>query len=271
MAGSWWARAGKPVALGVLAFTLALAGCGRTTSTPTPSPTATPTVAATPTRAATASPGGTVARATRTASPVANPAAVTAAYANLRKLDSYHLDMTVTGLSRLIPFGAGDTLTYRIDYYQGNQRVQLVDPSGATQEYLKIGNKTYSVIDGQATELPSPPLLLMLPDLLYSNLTAPGVTTFTMAGEERINDRATTKYDGSGQVAALASNPLLAPAVAGASGDIAGQVWVDREGGFLVASDLRLNLTAPQPGMTTLRLDTTKVNDPQAQPIELPR
>ncbi len=217
----WRARSARPLAAGALALTVALAACGGAASTPTPTaapPTATPTRAPTattapsPTRAAPVSPTGTAARATvtRAASPspvAANPAAVTAAYANLQKLDSYHLDIVVSGLSKVIPFGLGDTLTYRIDYYKGNQRVQLVDGSGATQEFLKIGDRTYSIINGQAVELPTPPILLTLPDLLYSNLTAPGVTTFTAAGEERVNDRAATKYTGSGQLAGLAGNP----------------------------------------------------------------
>lgn len=269
-----WAWGGKVVAGIGLTAALALAACGGARATPTPPPTptraATATTAATAARAATAPTGGAAARATRTATAAPNPAAVTGAYVNLQKLDSYHLDVTVSGLNRLLPVGLGDTLIYRIDYYKGNQRVQLVDSAGATQEYLKIGNKAYQVANGQATELPTLPLLLTLPDLLYPTLTAPGVTSFTAAGEERVNDRATTRYNGAGQLATLSSNPLLAAALAGASGEISGPVWIDRDGGFLVAGELKLTLAAPQPGTATLRFDTTRVNDPQAKPIALP-
>jgi hypothetical protein len=41
----------------------------------------------------------------------------------------------------------------------------LIDGSGATQEYYKIGNKTYLVVAGQSSEV-SAPILLTLPDLL---------------------------------------------------------------------------------------------------------
>lgn len=266
----WRTRGGKAVAVIGLAVVLTLAACGGSRATPTPPPTPTPTATATATATATPPRAATAARVTRTATAAPNPVAVTGAYVNLQKLDSYHLDVTVSGLNRLLPVGLGDTLIYRIDYYKGNQRVRLVDSAGATQEYLKIGNKTYQVANGQATELPTPPLLLTLPDLLYPTLTAPGVTTFTAAGEERVNDRATTRYNGSGQLAGLSTNPLLAAALAGASGEISGPVWIDRDAGFLVAGELKLTLSAPQPGTVTWRFDTTNVNDPQAQPIALP-
>ena len=288
-----WGRSGHGragILLGGLVLALVLAACGGSAPTPTPTvaPTAIPTATTVPTRppatatraAAPAEGGGatrtatasraTATRGTATAAVAlrANPAAVTSAYTNLQRLPSYQLDITVTGLGALIPFGLGDNLTYRIEANGGNQRVQLIDGSGVTQEYYKIGNKTYLVVAGQSSEVPVP-ILLTLPDLLYANLTAPGVTTFTAAGTEERNGRSATKYNGRGQLAGLAGNPLLAAALAGAAGEITGSIWIATTGDYLVAGDLNLSLTAPQPGTTRVRMDVTRVG--AVSPIELPR
>jgi hypothetical protein len=278
---------------GGLAIMIVLAACGGSAPTPTPTvaPTAIPTATTVPTRppatataiatrAAPAESGGVtrtvtaaVGTATRggttaTIALPANPAAVTSAYTNLQRLDSYQLDIAVTGLGALIPFGLGDNLTYRIEANGGNQRVQLIDGSGATQEYYKIGNKTYLVVAGQSSEI-SAPILLTLPDLLYANLTAQGVTTFTAAGTEERNGRSTTRYNGRGQLAGLAGNPLLAAALASAAGEITGPIWIATPGDYLIAGDLNLNLTAPQPGTTRVRMDVTRIG--AVGPITLPR
>jgi len=125
------------------------------------------------------------------------------------------------------------------------------------------------VENGKATEISSLPLIYTLPDLLYGTLTAPGAMTFTAAGSEQVNDRSTTKYVGTGTLARLSSNPLLAVALAGASGDIAGSIWVDTRDSFLVAGDLSVSLAAPRTGTTKLRMDVTKVN--QIAPITVPK
>ena len=266
----------KRVAAG-LALGLLLAGCGRSNPTATPvPPTATATVAPTATQAATPipnvmpTPGATPGRAGATpGTPVANPAAVSAAYANLAKLDSYHLEIVVTDIGNLLQFGLGSKLSYSIDYSKGDQRIVIDDGTGTKQEAYKVGGKFYSVSNGVATETPSLPLIFTLPDLLYGTLTAPGAMTFTASGEERVNDRATTKYTGAGTLARLSANPMLALALGGATGDIAGPVWIDTRESFLVAGDLAVNITAPRTGTTKLRMDVTKVN--QGGAITLPR
>src|SRR5262249_18710286 len=163
-------------------------------------------------------------------------------------LDSYHLEIKADGVGTLIPLGAGNTLTYVIDANGGNQRIVIDDGSGTKQEGYKVGGKSYLVQNGQATDVASLPLLFTLPDFLYNPLTGPGVMTFTAAGNEQVNGRATTRYNGTGQLARLSSNPLFALALPNAQGDISGPIWVDSQGNFLVAADLAINVTAPQAG-----------------------
>lgn len=281
MGGSRWRVRGTVAGgLTVLALMVVLAACGGSPSTPTPTaaPTRAPTARVVPTRTATrgtptrtgvATPGSPRPGGTGTAAPVANPAAVTSAYAALQRLDSYRLDITANGLNALIPFGVGDTLTYQIEARGGNQRVTITDGAGGTQEAYRVAGKNYLVAAGQVTEVTALPLIFTLPDLLYTNLTAPGVTTFTAAGNERVNGRATTRYNGNGQLATLAGNPLLAAALGNVRGEIAGTIWVDSPGDFLVAGDLQVNVAAPQAGTAKLRMDVTQVG--QVGPIELPR
>ena len=259
-------RGAGALALGLAAL-LALAACGASptpTPSPVPSPTPAPTPTPVPTRAAaqgSPSPG---------ASPAANPAAVTAAFANLQRLDSYHLEITASGFDKLLPtVGLAGTVTITTDYNKGNQHTIVSDSSGARQEAYKVGDKVYLVDNGQVTEATNLPLLFSLPDLLYLNLTQPGATTFTQAGNEQVNGRATTKYTGTGSLTRLAANPLLATALAGAAGDINATVWVDQAGGFLVAGDIAVNITAPSAGTAKMRLDTTRVGE--VGPIQPPR
>ena len=269
-------RVGAVLVLGAL-----LVGCGRSSPTATPvPPTTVPTVAATATRPATPSPIATPAGTPGTpgtpgatpggtpGTPAANPAAVATAYANLAKLDSYHMEIVVTDIGNLLQFGLGNKLTYSIDYNKGDQRIVIDDGTGVKQEALKVGGKFYTVTNNVATETTSLPLLYTLPDLLYSTLTAPGAMTFTAGGNEQINDRAATKYNGTGTLARLASNPLFAIALAGSAGDIEGPIWVDSRESFLVAGDITVKVAAPRSGTTKLRMDVTKVN--QVGPITLP-
>jgi hypothetical protein len=265
----------RPAAALSIALTLGVAACGGSpTATPPPTATATPAPTATSTprpTATTAAANGTATRASGSPSAGAtpNPVAVTSAYANLQKLDSYHLEIKADGVGTLIPLGIGNTLTYVIDANGGNQKIVIDDGTGAKQEGYKVGGKTYLVQNGQVTEATSLPLLFTLPELLYTAVTAPGVMTFTPAGNEQVNGRATTKYNGTGQIARLASNPIFALALPNAQGDINGPIWVDSQGNFLVAGDLNLNLTAPQTGTARLRLDVTRVG--QVGPITVPK
>ena len=266
----------------LLLLAVVLVACGRSNPTPTPVvPTATATVAATatvpptPTPSAApslaATPGGTpgTPRAGTPGTPAANPAAVATAYANLAKLDSYHMEIVVTDIGNLLQFGLGNRLVYAIDYHKGDQRIVIDDGTGTKQEAYKVGGKFYTVTGGVATEVSSLPLLYTLPELLYSTLTAPGAMTFTASGNEQVNDRAATKYAGTGTLARLASNPLFAIALAGTAGDIAGPIWIDTRESFLVAGEIAVNVTAPRTGTTKLRMDVTKVN--QGGAITLPR
>jgi hypothetical protein len=267
-------RAAAILALGVL-----LVACGRSSPTATPLPTATPTVAPTATKTATptlapatparsgATPGGTPG--TPGGTPAANPAAVSAAYTNLSKLDSYHMEIVVTDIGNLLQFGLGNKLTYSIDSNKGDQKIVYDDGSGTKQEAYKVGGKYYTVTNGVATAVTSLPLQFTLPDLLYSTLTAPGAMVFTIAGSEQVNGRATTKYIGTGSLARLSTNPIMAVALAGASGDLAGPIWIDTQQGFLVAGDIAVNVTVPTKGTTRLRIDVTQVN--QVGPITLPK
>ena len=127
-----------------------------------------------------------------------NPVAVTSAYANLQKLDSYHLEIKADGVGSCIPLGIRNNLTYMIDANSGNQQIMIDDGPATKQEGYKVGGKIYLVQNGQVTEATSLPLLFTLPELLYTSLTAPGAMTFTAAGNEQINGRATTKYNGTG-------------------------------------------------------------------------
>jgi hypothetical protein len=266
-----------------VAFTLGLAACGGGDPTATPPPpTLAATVAPATARPATAtsvptrpSASGT-ATATRPtsgtpgtpANATPNPVAVTAAYSNLQKQSSYHLEIRAEGIGTLVPLGIGNTLVYTIDANGGNQKIEIDDGSGTKQEGYKVGSKYYLVTNGVAAEQTSLPLIFTLPDLLYNSLTAPGVMTFTSAGSEQVNGRQTTKYNGSGQVARLAANPIFALALPNAQGDVSGPLWVDTAGNFLVAGDLTINLTAPQPGTARLRLDVTQIG--QVAPITAP-
>ena len=284
-----WTRPGRlAVAPALLALALSIAACGARTPTPTatrtsaPSPTAAraaatppPATSPTATRPAAASPARVGSPGTPgsprppLASPIANPAAVVSAFDNLKRLDSYHLEIRATGLDRIVP-GAGSSLTITTDYYRGDQRTVIEGAPGGKQEAYKIGDRVYLVDpNGQVTEPPSMPLLFTLPDLLYLNLTSPGITTFTQAGSEQVNGRTTTRYNGTGNLARLAANPLLAGALAGATGEIRATVWVDAQAGFLVAADLAIETTAPQAGTARMRMDVTGVN--QGNPIRPPR
>jgi len=278
-------RLAPPLAALSVALTLGLAACGGGDPTATPPP---PTLAATVAPVATALPAtatvvptrpsasGT-ATATRLtggtpgtpANATPNPVAVTAAYSNLQKQSSYHLEIRAEGIGTLVPLGIGNTLIYTIDANGGNQKIVIDDGSGTKQEGYKVGTKYYLVTNGVAAEQTSLPLIFTLPDILYNSLTAPGVMTFTSAGTEQVNGRQTTKYNGSGQVARLAANPIFALALPNAQGDISGPLWVDTAGNFLVAGDLTINLTAPQPGTARLRLDVTQIG--QVAPITAPR
>jgi hypothetical protein len=206
--------------------------------------------------------------ATSGSTPATNTSGVASAYTNLQKLDSYHLEILVTGLDVLLPVGLGDKLNYTIDVNHGNQHIIVVDGTGAKQEAYQVGGKSYLVTNGQAAETTSLPLVFTLPSLLYSSMTAPGAVAFTAVSDEQVNGRATTRYDGKGHLKDLSSNPLIALALAGADGDISGPIWIDRDQSFLVASDQTINLTTPRQGTTKLRMDVTKVG--QVGPIELP-
>ena len=186
---------GRTAAALVLAATLA--ACGRSSPTATPIP-PTPTATVAPTATATATPipniqatprpgqvpsGGTPGTpGTTGGTPVPNPAAVSSAYANLAKLDSYHLEIVVTDIGNLLQFGLGNKLTYSIDYNKGDQRIVIDDGTGTKQEALRVGGKFYTVANGVATETGSLPLIYTLPDLLYGALTAPGAMTFASGG-----------------------------------------------------------------------------------------
>jgi hypothetical protein len=187
----------------------------------------------------------------------------------LQRQQSYHLEIKVDGLGTLVPLGIGNTLTYTIDASGADQKIVIDDGTGVKQEGYKVGGKFYTVTNGQVAEVTSLPLLFTLPDLLYSSLTGPGVMTFTSSGNEQINGRTATKYDGTGSVARLASNPLFALAIPNAQGTVNGPIWVDTTGNFLVAADLAINLTAPQVGTARMRLDVTGVG--QGSPITAPR
>lgn len=289
-------RLARPATTLALAFMLGLAACGSSeaTATPPPMPTAPIAPAATvvPTTVPTAVPTRPAAPATATrsgSSPVAgtpgtpgisgtpatpgstvsNPAVVAMAYANLQKQPSYHLEIKVDGLGTVVPLGIGNILTYTIDASGGDQKIVIDDGTGVKQEGYKVGGKFYSVTNGQVAEVTSLPLIFTLPELLYNSLTAPGVMTFTSAENEQINGRSATKYTGSGSVARLASNPLFALAIPNAQGAVSGPIWVERKDNFLVAADLTIVLTAPQPGTAKLRLDVTQVG--QVGPITAPR
>ena len=284
-----WTRAGRLAgAPALLALALLTAACGGSANTPTPVATATRVPSPTAVRAAATPPPATSPTATRPAaaspaavgspgsprpaiaSPIANPAAVVSAFDNLKRLDSYHLEIRATGLERVVPGGVGSSLTITTDYYRGDQHTTIEDPTTGRQQAYKIGDRVYLVdAGGQITEPPSMPLLFTLPDLLYLNLTSPGITTFSQAGSEQVNGRATTRYNGTGNLARLAANPLLAGALAGATGEIRATVWVDAQAGFLVAADLAIETTAPQPGTAGMRMDVTGVN--QGNPIRPPR
>lgn len=275
----------QPFAVLSLTLVLGLAACGGggtptatlaptvaaiSTATVPPTATAVPARPATSAAAsATATRAGTSAVGTPAANATPNPVAVTAAYSNLQKQSSYHLEIHAEGIGSLVPLGVGNTLVYTIDANGGNQKITVDDGSGTKQEGYKIGTKYYLVTNGQATEQTSLPLIFTLPELLYTTLTAPGVMTFTPGGTEQINGRQTTKYNGTGQVARLAANLLFAMALPNAQGDISGPLWVDTAGNFLVATDLRINLTAPQTSTARLRLDVTQVG--QVAPIVAPR
>ncbi|HEY8600812.1 MAG TPA: hypothetical protein VIL85_20415 [Thermomicrobiales bacterium] len=284
----------RPVATLALAVTLGLVACGGGSATPTPlPPTATATVARTATTAPTAVPTAVPTRpaapatATRSGgSPIAgtpgtpgasgtpgsaapNPAAVTSAYANLQKQQSYHLEIKVDGLGTIVPLGIGNTLTYTIDANGTDQKIVIDDGTGVKQEGYKVGGRFYSVTNGQVSEVTSLPLIFTLPELLYTTLTAPGTMTFTSSGDEQINGRSATKYTGTGSVARLAANPLFALAIPNAQGTVSGPIWVESSGSFLVAADLTITLTAPQAGTAKLRLDVTRVG--QVGPITAPR
>lgn len=275
-------RLAPSLAAVALALTLGFAACGPSTpiATPVPPPTATPAPTATSTPLPTPTPTPTVAAtAVRVGgSPVAgtpgtpggaNPTAVTSAFANLQKLDSYHLEIKVDGVGTLLPIGLGNTLTYVIDASGGNQKIVIDDGSATKQEGYKVGGKSYTVTNGVVAEVTSLPLLFTLPDLLYSTLTGPGVMTFSPTGAEQLNGRAATKFSGSGQLARLSTNPLFAVALPNAQGSITGPLWVATPGDFLVAADLTINQTAPQTGVTRLRLDVTNVGN--VAPIVAPR
>lgn len=278
-------RLAPPLAALSVALTLGLAACGGGGPTATPPP---PTLAATVAPVATARPATATGVPTRPsasgtgtatrpiggtpgtpANAIPNPVAITAAYSNLQKQSSYHLEIRAEGIGTLVPLGIGNTLVYTIDANGGNQKIVIDDGSGTKQEGYKVGTTYYLVTNGVAAEQTSLPLIFTLPDILYNSLTAPGVMTFTSAGNEQVNGRQTTKYNGSGQVARLAANPIFALALPNAQGDINGPLWVDTAGNFLVAGDLTINLTAPQPGTARLRLDVTQIG--QVAPITAPR
>ncbi len=275
-----------------VALTLGLAACGGgdpTATSPPPTATILPATVAPAATVATARPAtatsvptrpsasGTAATATRPtagtpgtpANATPNPVAITAAYSNLQKQSSYHLEIRAEGIGTLVPLGIGNTLVYTIDANGGNQKIVIDDGTGVKQEGYKVGTKYYLVTNGVAVEQTSLPLIFTLPDILYNSLTAPGVMTFTAAGSEQVNGRQTTKYTGTGQVARLAANPIFALALPNAQGDLNGPLWVDTAGNFLVAGDLTINLTAPQPGTARLRLDVTQIG--QVGPITAPR
>ena len=274
-----------------VALTLGLAACGGgdpTATSPPPTATILPATVAPAATVATARPATATSVPTRPsasgtatatrptagtpgtpANATPNPVAITAAYSNLQKQSSYHLEIRAEGIGTLVPLGIGNTLVYTIDANGGNQKIVIDDGTGVKQEGYKVGTKYYLVTNGLAVEQTSLPLIFTLPDILYNSLTAPGVMTFTAAGSEQVNGRQTTKYTGTGQVARLAANPIFALALPNAQGDIAGPLWVDTAGNFLVAGDLTINLTAPQAGTARLRIDVTQVG--QVGPITAPR
>ncbi len=274
-----------------VALTLGLAACGGgdpTATSPPPTATILPATVAPAATVATARPATATSVPTRPsasgtatatrptagtpgtpANATPNPVAITAAYSNLQKQSSYHLEIRAEGIGTLVPLGIGNTLVYTIDANGGNQKIVIDDGTGVKQEGYKVGTKYYLVTNGLAVEQTSLPLIFTLPDILYNSLTAPGVMTFTAAGSEQVNGRQTTKYTGTGQVARLAANPIFALALPNAQGDLNGPLWVDTAGNFLVAGDLTINLTAPQPGTARLRLDVTQIG--QVGPITAPR
>ena len=190
-----------------VAVGLGLTACGGTPTATPPPPTLAPTVApatavptappatatGVPTRpaasgtATAARPtGGTPGTPSTPANATPNPVAVIAAYSNLQKQPSYHLEIRAEGIGTLVPLGIGNTLVYTIDANGGNQKIVIDDGSGTKQEGYKVGNKYYLVTDGVVAEQTSLPLIFTLPDILYNSLTAPGVMTFTSAGSEEV-------------------------------------------------------------------------------------
>jgi hypothetical protein len=130
--------------------------------------------------------------------------------------------------------------------------------------YIVIGDQTWtkSGSDTKWQEIPAaqaPAFLSFLtsfrPEQLFSMYFAPGAADNTVVGDEQKNGVATTHYRGGASIGAILS------AIAGVSGTWSSDVWISKDGGYLVHSEVSVaGANASSGGSFAVVVDITDIN-----------
>jgi hypothetical protein len=254
-------------ALGLLA-TLALAACGGSASAAPTEAAAGSTPAPTATTAPTEAPADT---GTATV-PTFNPADFSNAATNLQNADSYKFSVEMQNASTgTAGSDSGSTVftgtvVNKPDKAQTLNMIQK-DASGNTTDetnYIVIGDQTWtkSGSDTKWQEIPAaqaPAFLGFLtsfrPEQLFSMYFAPGAADNTVVGDEQKNGVATTHYKGGASIGAILS------AIAGVSGTWSSDVWISKDGGYLVHSEVSVaSATSSSGGSFAVVVDISDIN-----------
>ena len=250
----------------VVALALVVVACGGAAS-PAPSAgpsapaaTAAPTPSPTPEATATAEPTPTV-EPTASAEPSGTPVIdIGSLTGNVSELTAYQIDLRMSGYG-----GLGEiVISQKYQTQPVNAQAFDVDMAGQQTSMIIIeGQGAWSKVGGSWVELPGDPsqytesFAALAPDVLVEqmNLDQFGAALF-LKGEEQRNGVATLHY------AIDASKLGLLPAAASIPPDANVEIWVAKDGNYLVA--MEFSGTFDQEGLSgkiQMTLDVSHVND----------
>ncbi|MEO5918595.1 MAG: hypothetical protein ABIQ17_03440 [Candidatus Limnocylindrales bacterium] len=249
---------------------IAFAGCGGSASAAPSAADGTPTAA--PTDAATEPAASDTGAAS--AEPGQDPLDFSGAATNLENADSYRFNVELqTSSTDSGDTSAGSTVFIGIVVNRPDkaQTLDLIDKDengDVTDEtsYILLPGRAFarSGAEDPWQEIPAAQADMFIqalsafrPEQLFSLYFAPGAADNTRVGDEQKNGVATTHYKGGEGLGAILS------AIAGVSGTWSSDVWISKDGGYLVHSEASVAASADSSGGSfSVIVDITDINSP---------
>lgn len=248
---------------------MAFAGCGGSASAAPSAADGTPTAA--PTDAATEPAASDTGAAS--SEPGQDPLDFSAAATNLESADSYRFNVELqTSSTDGGDASAGSTIFSGIVINKPD-KAQTLDLTDKDQNgditsqtsYILLAANAYvrDGADGTWTEIPAAQADMFIqalsgfrPEQLFSLYFAPGAADNTRVGDEQKNGVSTTHYKGGEGIGAILS------AIAGVSGTWSSDVWISKDGGYLVHSEASVAASDSSSGGFSVVVDITDINSP---------